>query len=425
MTRKAWKRISGAALLFGVLFPVGTGCAAMGKITAAAGLPDVKCPEGMGKAEVVADLDFAKEFQLKGEGAVSLKAATVAALEIKAFAEGIDADLKLGCGKLANDLGVAGEFKGGKEACEAAVKAVGDTKAKLGANAKLDVKADPISCGVDQKAFLDCAMKCQPDLGASAKVECSGSVSGSCSGKCSGACEMSAAAKCDGTCKGTCEGKISGKCDGKCEGKCDGKTTAKGGATCAGKCDGKCDAQVESKCDGKCGGSCQMSGGGECKGTCSGGCQGEVKEPKCSGDVTIPKLNPNCFGQCGAAMLLKIQCQPPKVKVNIVGAADAEAAAKLKAAIEANAGPILKVAIGTGAKAGGLVKAGADLAMNAKGSIAAVASSPMIAAKVTACIAPELLAAIDMAAGIKANIDVSVNVNASFAAGGSAGAGTK
>src|SRR5439155_3575700 len=125
----------------------------------------------------------------------------------------VDADLKTACGGMAKVLGATGEFKDGTEACKAAIKAMGDVKAKMGAKATIALDIKPPHCEASMDAMADCAGKCDASIKpGSAKVECEpGKLSGECGGSCEGSCDMKASAKCEGTCQGKCDVAIKGK----------------------------------------------------------------------------------------------------------------------------------------------------------------------------------------------------------------------
>src|SRR6185436_19332069 len=148
--------------------------------------------------------DFAQNFKINAEAAAKLKAGTAAAIELKAFADKVDADLKMACGGISKDLGGA-EGKDGTETCNLAIKAINDAKAKMGAKVQIGFVMKPPSCQADMNIMADCAGKCDAKLsGGKAKVECEpGKLSGECSAQCEGSCEMKAAAKCDGECSGS------------------------------------------------------------------------------------------------------------------------------------------------------------------------------------------------------------------------------
>lgn len=381
---------------------------------AAKGCPDVASVEGIAK------VDWANEFKLDAKAGAQLKGGLTAAVNLKGLAAQIDADLKAGCAPLAKDLGGTGEYASGEEACKAAIKAMGDVKAKFGANAKiaLDVAAPKCSASID--AYADCAGKCDASVsGGKAKVECKGGeISGTCDAKCEGKCELSAAATCGGTCEGSCDASFKGTCTGTCDGKCDGKNTK---GECKGTCEGKCDAGAKGACGGKCGGSCELKAGAECKGTCSGKCSAEFKAPKCSGELEPPKVSAECKASCDAQVSGKVECTPARVKVKVEGAADAKAAAQYVAALEANLPKVLKVAIGMKDRAAGVAAGVKGTIEGVQGAATGmVKGGPTAAARLTACVAAPFKGAFDAAASIKASVNVSVDVKASASASGSA-----
>ncbi len=393
-----------------------------GKLPKVPGVPEIPgtCSLDASSAEAVESFDFAGEFKMEAAAAGKLKAGVASAIDLKAVADLIDADLLAACGGLAKDLGKGGEFKTGEEACKAAITVMGEAKAKLGAKASVALAVEPPQCGVDLDVVASCSGKCDASVsGGQAKVECEpGKLSGTCEAKCKGSCQMDAAAKCEGKCEGKCEAKFSGSCAGTCEGKCDGKN-AKG--ACSGKCEGKCDAGASGTCGGNCSGSCQLMGEASCKGTCSGSCSAEMKAPKCNGEVTPPKVSAECKARCDAHANAKMTCKPAKVTVRIDGAADAKFATEYKATLEKNLPGVLKVAIGTGDRASKMAASVAVAIDGAKaGAEGAVKASPAMAAKLTACVAAPFKGAVDAAASIKANVKVSVDVKASASASSSA-----
>lgn len=415
-------------ILFGMLAsPLLMDCGALPK-----GLPGPagdlaaagSCPEL--NAEALANLDFAKEFKISAEAGAKLKAGVLASVEIKEFAAKIDADLKGACGGIAADLGDKTEFKSGEEACKAAAKAMGDFKAKIGANAKIALAVKPPVCRADMGVMADCAAKCDAKVsGGSAKVECEpGKLSGSCEAQCEGSCDVEAGAACNGECSGKCDAQMKGTCSGKCDGKCDGKDSK--GASCAGTCEGKCDATVQGECKGKCGGSCKLKAGAKCEGTCSGKCSAEMKAPKCNGEVKPPEMSAECKGQCDAKVSAKAECTPASVGLSITGAADAKAAEQFKATIEKNLPIVLKVAIGLATSAPKVAISGKAAVEGVQASVTEIAksagaSAAMVGGRLTNCFAGTFKGAIDGAASIQANVNVSVDVKASASASGSAG----
>jgi hypothetical protein len=430
MIRKFWRRISWPIVFAGVSAPFMANCGgAMPSLPGVpagsplSGLPGVgNCPD-MAKVEAIESFDFEKEFKLKAEVAAKIKVGAAAAAEMKALSEKIDGDLKVACGDLAHDLGAQGDYKDGQDACKAAGKAIGEAKAKIGANAQVKLDVTEPHCGVDVHAYGDCAGHCDATVKpGTAQVKCEpGKLQGQCSGKCQGECEASASAQCTGDCHGSCDAEMKGTCSGKCGGKCDGKVLdAKANGKCDGTCDGKCDAEMKGECKGKCGGACDIKGQAECKGTCTGSCSAEMQAPKCTGKVEPPQMSAECKAKCDASLQAKAECTPPHVAIRVSGATDAQAEAKFRAAIEKNLGAIIKVAAGTGK---GAIELAENMKVVLEGAQAGIqgAGDAMAVAKLTACVAAPFKGAIDAIASVKANVSVSVSVQAS--ASGSAKAG--
>jgi hypothetical protein len=435
MTRKFWRRVSWPIVFAGLSAPFMANCggempslpsATSGGAPGGGGIPGIPgagaCPD-MAKVEAIESFDFEKEFKLKAEVAAKIKAGAAAAAEMKALSEKIDGDLRVACGNLAHDLGAQGDFKDGQEACKAANKAIADVKAKAGANAQIKLDATEPHCGVDVHAYGDCAGHCDATVQpGKAEVKCApGKLQGQCSGKCQGECEANAAAQCTGECHGSCDADIKGSCSGKCAGKCDGKVIdAKANGKCDGTCEGKCDAEAKGECKGKCGGACKINGQAECKGTCTGSCSVEMQAPKCTGKVEPPQMSAECKAKCDASVQAKAECTPPHIVVRITGAADAQAEAKLRTALEKDLGAVIKVAAGTGR---GAVELADNMKVVIEGVQAGVtgAGDAMTVARLQACIAAPFKGALDAVANVKASVNVSVSVQAS--ASGSAKAG--
>ncbi|HMI86126.1 MAG TPA: hypothetical protein VK550_18655 [Polyangiaceae bacterium] len=424
MVSNYWRIVSLPVLLTALASPLLIDCGKMPSVPGAPNVPGVpgapgNCPD-MANVDAVANFDWQKEFKLDASAAGKLKGGLAAAINLKGLAVEIDGDLKSACGNLAKDLGASGDFADGKAACDAAIKAMGDARAKMGANAKANLAVTPPHCSASMDAMADCAGKCDASVqGGKAEVKCEkGELSGSCDAKCEGKCELTAAATCDGTCEGSCDAHFTGKCEGTCNGKCDGKDSK---GSCAGKCDGSCDAGGKGDCKGKCGGSCQLKGAAKCDGQCTGKCSVEMKAPKCTGEVTPPKVSAECKASCDAKVNGKLECTPAKVALNVTGAADASVATKYKGAIEKNLPAILKIAIGMKDRVASITGSVEGVIDGAQGTVKAAASgSPVTGAALTACVANPFKGAMDAAASIKANVNVSVDVKASASASGSA-----
>jgi hypothetical protein len=430
MPSNTWfKKTSLSVAVVALLSPLVTQCGGgLGGLPGADMVPGAaKCPD-LTNVDALADFDWAGNFKIEADAAAKIKSGVIASVEIESFAKAMDADLLTACGGIAKDLGAAGEFKTGEEACKAAAKAIGDVKGKLGASAKLAVDFDPPKCGASMDVFANCAGKCDGSVqGPEAKGTCEpGKLQGECSGQCEGTCDMSAAGKCDGTCNGKCDATIKGKCGGICDGKCDGKASK---GQCAGTCEGKCDADMQGSCSGQCSGSCQLKAKAECKGTCTGSCSGEMKAPKCTGEYTPPKVNAECKAQCDARANAKVECTPARVMVRVVGGADAALATNLQKTLEKNLPLVLKVAVGMGERAVKLVGNVQSVVEGVQGSVTAMTSNPpqdpvkaAALASLGACVAGPFKGVADAAGSIKGSVSASVEVKGSIS--GSAGGKT-
>ena len=405
MTTKRWIKTAtypllAAALASPLFIQCGGGLPGVGGLPSVPSCPDMSNPDG------ILSYDWAGSYKIDAANAAKIRAGVAAAIELKDVAKQIDADLKTGCGGLATDLGVTGDFKTGKDACDAAMKAIQDTKAKLG-KATIAVDVTPPKCGASMDVVADCAAKCDATVKpGSAKVECEpGKLQGTCSGGCSGSCDVQAGAKCEGTC--------SGKCEGKCNGKCDG---VNGNGECKGNCEGTCSAN--------CQGSCQLKAKAQCSGTCSGGCDVEMKAPKCTGEVKPPQMSAECSAHCNAKAEAKVECTPAHIGVTIKGG-DPQLAAKLKTAIEKDLPMIVKVALGMGDRIKKLAENVKTVVEGAQSVVKTAASgAPTTGAALTACVTAPFTGALDAASSMQANVTVSVNVSASVSSSGANAGGS-
>jgi hypothetical protein len=110
----------------------------------------------------------------------------------------------------------------------------------------------------------------------------------------------------------------------------------------------------------------------------------------------------------------KLECTPAAVTVKIEGAADAQAATKLKAALEKNLPALLKVTMGMKAK---LEKVSGTVKSTVSGLEGTVKAGGTGALKAAGCIAGSLKAQAD------ASVQINVSVKASASASAEAGAG--
>lgn len=430
MVAKRWRMMSAPVLGTAALMmtPLLMNCGGMPGMP---GLPG-GCPADLNDPSAIMQANFGMKGELEGK----VKAALSAGATLKNLAAEVEGDVSLACGNLAKDLGASeddikpaeeGPGKKAEAACNVAVKLLGEVKAKAKISGKLNVKVVPPKCSASMDAMASCAGECNADIKpGEAKVECEGGeISGTCEAECKGSCTVEAGAKCEGTCGGSCEGsceaEFSGTCDGACEGKCDGQASTAGDknkGACKGTCDGKCTGTAKGKCGGKCSGkcsaSCEIKGQAKCEGSCSGGCSAEIKAPKCSGTVKPPEMSAECKANCDAKVNAKVECTPASVTLEASGAADAQAFAKLKGAIEKNLPGILKVTLGMKARLEGAV---AQVKASIEGVKAAVSGGGSAALKIAGCFAASLKAQAE------ASVSINVSVKASASASGSAGAG--
>ena len=364
---KTWmKKTVGPAAAIVLMMPVLAQCGAglPGGIPGADQIPGgAKCPD-MTSADAVAEFDWAGNYKVDAAVAGKLKGGLAAAIELKQISDSIDADLKTGCGGLATDLGAGGDFKTGDDACKAAIKVIGEVRAKLGAHASASLDIEPPKCGAEMSVIADCAAKCDATVSpGSAKVECE-----------------------------------------------------------PGKCDGKCDGEMSGQCAGSCSGSCKLKGKAECKGTCTGGCSVEMKAPKCTGEVKPPSMSAECKGHCDAKAEAHVTCTPAHVGVRLDGGADAALQMKLKTALEKNLPIIAKIALSMGPRAIKLSGSIKEIVVSLESTVqAAGSSSGVTGAQLVACVAAPFKGVGDAMASLQANAKVSVDVKASaeFKAGGS------
>lgn len=409
--------------------PLIVDCGSMKGVPGAPKMPDVPgvpgaCPANVGDANAVMAANFGLDGELEGK----VRASLAASADLQGIAADVEAEVATACGNLAKDLGASdadltpkeeGPGKKAEAACNAAVKAISEMKAK--AAGRLTVSVKPPVCVASVNAMADCAAKCDATLKpGSVKVDCEGGkLSGKCDAKCEGTCDLEAGAKCEGTCGGSCKGdctaEMSGKCDGTCNGKCDGKnSSAKCAGICEGTCKGKVDAQCRGECKGECDATCTVQAHGECKGECSGSCSVEFKEPKCSGEVKPPQMSAECKAHCNASVNAKLECRPAVVTVVATASVDVSAAAKLKKAFEKDLPALLKVTLGMRGK---LESITSNVTASLEGAKSVVTASGSAALKVGGCFAESLKAEAD------ASVQIKVSVKASASASASAGAG--
>lgn len=298
------------------------------------------CPD-LTKADEVGAFDFAGEYALSRDAADKLKAAALAAVEVEALGEKLDAELGIACSQIAHDLGETGDWRSGNEACAAAVKAVHDARAKLGPKAVTKLVVRTPVCVADASMMTKCASICDSSVPAEkVKADCDAKA-GRCDGDCGGVCESKAPSACAGECAGTCEGTMKGTCGGRCRGRCDGKPV---NGACPGECAGTCDrGPIEGACAGTCAGSCKLDKAGICEGVCAGACTVELSDAKCAGEFKTPDVSTDCRARCELAVINDRQCSVPQVGLVITGARDRSTEGAMKSAIDKSFPSLLKI----------------------------------------------------------------------------------
>lgn len=315
----------------------------------AAGAVSSRCPD-LAKADEVAAFDFAAEYHLSRDAADKLKAAALAAMEISLLSDKLDADLGIACAQIAHDLGNKGDWRSGNEACGAAIKAVHDARAKLGAKAAMQLVVRAPVCSADASLMTKCASICDSSVPAGrVKAECEHSA-GRCDGSCDGICEAKTATKCDGACSGSCDGPIKGTCGGRCKGTCDGKAVS---GPCPGVCTGTCEkGAMNGECKGLCSGSCKLKAPAICDGLCAGACTVELADAKCAGEFKTPDVSTDCRARCELAVINQTACSTPQVGLVITGAAprEAQTSETMKSAVDKSFPALLEILFEVGEK---------------------------------------------------------------------------
>lgn len=345
------KRFYGAAMMAAVVIPstlVGCGDDASNPLC---------CNEFKVGATINADIGGSAQSQVAVQAVADFAGIASAALD----------DITAACRSMAQDLDApkadqdAAEANGDRRErmnawCSLAVKAIGTVKAS--AQGTLKVVFNPPKCEASVSAKANCQAKCDVsgkcDIKANPPKCTGGSLQVACKGECTA--KAGATLKCEGKCSAECKGSCTAQggvdCKGKCEGTCKGQAQGGTGSgiqadgTCDGKCEGTCEVTApgvtcEGSCNGECGGSC--TGSAEASVKCDGECKADYEPLKCEGGKLEGgcQVDAKCDANCDASISAKAECRPPELTVEFSGAANVEAAGKLKATFEANLGVIL------------------------------------------------------------------------------------
>jgi hypothetical protein len=384
------KRFYGAVLMGAVVLPASLqGCSSDNPLC---------CTEFKAGANIEASIGGDARAQVAVQAVGDFSAIASAAID----------DLTTACRAMANDLDAPQADRDTAEAntdkkakmqayCKLAVSAVGSVKAKAAGTLKIDFK--PPACSASISAKANCQAKCSGsakcDLKANPPKCTGGKLEVSCSGKCTA--EAGASLTCEGSCTGTCSGSCTASAGGvECAGKCNGTCSAGGQAgatgiqadgTCKGKCEGTCEVVAPNvtcngSCKGSCSATCEAKAGASVK--CDGKCDVDAEPISCTGGKLEGgcQVDAKCEGNCDASVKAKAECSPPQLTIVFTGAADVQAAGKLKATFEANLGLVLafKERLKGMVEVGGTITANADAVASIKAAcipqvIAAAASA--------------------------------------------------
>jgi hypothetical protein len=298
-------------------------------------------------------------------GSVQSQVAAQAVADVAGIASAAVDDLTTACRSIAQDLDVPKDKLDAAEKepdrrkklrawCTLAIDAIGAVKIVAGTSLK--IAFEPPKCEASINAKANCQAKCSASGECNLKAHPPSCTGGSLQIACKGSCSAKAGAKltcegkCTGSCKGSCtaSGGVAVQCSGQCEGTCSADAQGNGNGLnaqgeCAGFCKGTCTAKAEAPavaCEGSCKGECDA----KCEGTaevavkCDGDCDVDYEPISCEGGKLEGgcEVEAKCDSSCDASVKAKAQCTPPSVAVVLEGAANVQAAGKLKATLEAN-----------------------------------------------------------------------------------------
>lgn len=370
------------------------------------------------------DFQVGGSIQIEGQAGVAVQAVA----DFGGISAGMVADITTACRSMAENLDVPAADRDAAESnpdnrakmnayCDLAISAITSFKATAGGSIK--IVAEPPQCSASVSAKANCQAKCSVDASCDIKAnppQCTGGkLEISCSGSCSA--EAGATVSCEGSCSGSCEGSCTADAGGvECAGKCEGTCTAGGAAggtgiqadgTCEGMCEGTCEvtapmAECNGSCKGQCTAACEASASASVK--CDGSCDGDFEPISCEGGTLEGgcEVDAECDASCDASVSAKAECTPPSVSIEFSGAADIQAAGKLKFALEASYGLIL----GLGARVEGMLQL--------TGTFAGAINADVLAEIKPACI-PTVIAAVgegiaDVEAVGSATLDITAAV---------------
>lgn len=322
------------------------------------------------------------------QAAKSLVAFSSAVNDFAGAASDIDAELASTCREMGGALGIpSGDLNGPTESvCNVVATKLREERnaVKRAPGVRIDVQSVPPRCEVSVDAYGQCAAECDLNYTPGRNdMRCEGGeIVGRCDAQCTGSCAVDVSGTCGGTCEGTCSGQCSA-------------TAADG--SCAGRCNGECR------------GRCEMSAQASCSGECRGGCSVDYREPRCTGTVTPPSIDPSCRAACDARLSARAQCTPGQTTVNISGdlGALSDRAANVRRAIEIGASKIALLKL----RLDRLKDTGREVARTANGMPSAVRT---LGASALACATGTAASLAGAVSSVNVSVSVTVSVSGSI-----------
>jgi hypothetical protein len=400
---------------------------------AAAGRPVTKadsqpvCPDPSDPA-ALADADWSGDFSLTDEEARTLTRALTAAAGVQALSTKLDTDLRTACTGIARELGLKADGDGIEPACAAAVRAINESRVRLGGAARYSVAYVAPRCALPERAITGCLKRCGAGEGAGgesssaprARLECpTPASSGVCDGICSGNCDVAEGMVCDGHCYGGCDWGFHGWCDGTCVGSCNGRRAH---GICNGRCVGQCNGVVkQGSCRGRCLGPCDLRHPVSCAGTCSGRCAGTWKNLQCESVPRTAGVDAACAASCDADLSPAASCSNARVTVTIDHTHHVARAKRLAIALERYLPAILRVSVGMKARAAAATRS-AQAALSASDDLMSSADSRGEAgAALSSCASGPLRTGLAAIGSVNVSIRVAIEVKTATDASDNAG----
>ncbi len=129
----------------------------------------------MSTLDAVAKLDFAKELKVDRKLAGQIRNVALVSVALHDVTTRVDATMKESCTKLLGDFGCSSDYGNVQGTCDAAMDALNQAKAALGASATLSHTATPARCVIASQPMLDCLHKCDATFKAKADaLKCDG-----------------------------------------------------------------------------------------------------------------------------------------------------------------------------------------------------------------------------------------------------------